>query len=415
MSSTSFLDRAMKRKDFEDREILAMVGDIYHKRKKKQFSIPPPGSAVVLLLSGGLDSIGLWFMLLNKYKLAVYPLYCYLKDTENKKQRESISFFSKILNKRFPSLYHSPTQRIISNGFSFRDRKIDAKKNMSLIIPNLYKAQYGGIRAAVINNPTRIFEYISQAITLLLRLRYQKNTDATTIFTGYIPEDGKATREPTLTVLRVMNLLLSLILGDFNYQIMAPIDKKSNFYFTKGELLRYASENGISMERTWSCLKDGESHCGVCTSCRMRKDAYKNSGIIDGTKYSSGLNTAPSLIRKFIKRLSIRVGSSVAQSFNSPKKHLSISVNSRIAIDPHIDWEIIDKEVYRFHRTTGTIDCLNVVGSYIWKEISLSPHISIKQLSSMVVENFKIQKNKKIIKDIIPFIKTNIKEGYLSQ
>lgn len=37
--------------------------------------------------------------------------------------------------------------------------------------------------------------------------------------------------------------------------------------------------------KTWSCLRNGEHHCGVCRACVRRKKAFEKSGIKDETIY----------------------------------------------------------------------------------------------------------------------------------
>lgn len=43
---------------------------------------------------------------------------------------------------------------------------------------------------------------------------------------------------------------------------------------------------GFKLEKTWSCYKGGEVHCGTCSTCRERILAAKEAGLIDHTVYA---------------------------------------------------------------------------------------------------------------------------------
>lgn len=58
---------------------------------------------------------------------------------------------------------------------------------------------------------------------------------------------------------------------------------------SKSELLRTGLDAlGDSMFEAWSCYANGETHCGVCESCRNRRGAFTESGIDDRTIYANG-------------------------------------------------------------------------------------------------------------------------------
>jgi len=50
-------------------------------------------------------------------------------------------------------------------------------------------------------------------------------------------------------------------------------------------VIRLGNEHHISWENTWSCEKDGDLHCGVCTKCLQRKRAFYIEGTEDPTRY----------------------------------------------------------------------------------------------------------------------------------
>ncbi len=92
----------------------------------------------------------------------------------------------------------------------------------------------------------------------------------------------------TLTAIRITNLLMCQITSDYNWQFISiPLEKELGNYYGKSRLVKWASENNISIEKTRSCYKDTELHCGTCfPACQNRKKAFKNAGVEDKTFYT---------------------------------------------------------------------------------------------------------------------------------
>ena len=55
---------------------------------------------------------------------------------------------------------------------------------------------------------------------------------------------------------------------------------------SKSDIVWRGAELGIDYTKTYSCYKGGEVHCGVCGTCRERKEAFALAGVEDKTKYS---------------------------------------------------------------------------------------------------------------------------------
>lgn len=55
----------------------------------------------------------------------------------------------------------------------------------------------------------------------------------------------------------------------------------------KSDVIRLGGELGVPFELTLSCMnpKSG-SHCGVCSKCRERRDAFTEAGVPDPTPYA---------------------------------------------------------------------------------------------------------------------------------
>jgi 7-cyano-7-deazaguanine synthase len=56
---------------------------------------------------------------------------------------------------------------------------------------------------------------------------------------------------------------------------------------TKAEIIQTGTELGVDYSMTVSCYQaDGEGRaCGVCDSCRIRKEGFNSAGLSDPTKY----------------------------------------------------------------------------------------------------------------------------------
>jgi 7-cyano-7-deazaguanine synthase len=54
----------------------------------------------------------------------------------------------------------------------------------------------------------------------------------------------------------------------------------------KSDVIRRGVELGVPLELTLSCMQptDG-THCGRCSKCRERRDAFHDAGVADPTKY----------------------------------------------------------------------------------------------------------------------------------
>ena len=61
---------------------------------------------------------------------------------------------------------------------------------------------------------------------------------------------------------------------NFKVRIHAPFSTVS-----KAEIVKIGRKLGIDYERnTWSCYKNGSTHCGKCDSCKQRERALAQGG-----------------------------------------------------------------------------------------------------------------------------------------
>ena len=57
--------------------------------------------------------------------------------------------------------------------------------------------------------------------------------------------------------------------------------------FTKADIVKLGDELGVPFEKTWSCYKGGQIHCGVCGTCVERREAFELAGVADPTIYDN--------------------------------------------------------------------------------------------------------------------------------
>ena len=68
-----------------------------------------------------------------------------------------------------------------------------------------------------------------------------------------------------------------------------PVEVWAPFvHWSKADIVTRGAELGVPFERTWSCYRGGERHCGECGTCSDRRAAFAESGVPDPTEYEVG-------------------------------------------------------------------------------------------------------------------------------
>src|SRR5438046_1454169 len=71
-------------------------------------------------------------------------------------------------------------------------------------------------------------------------------------------------------------------------KILVPLSGKS-----KEDVIRMGLAMDVPFEVTWSCYWDKAVHCGICVSCRERREAFAQVGIEDPVEYEAPLGQSP--------------------------------------------------------------------------------------------------------------------------
>lgn len=56
---------------------------------------------------------------------------------------------------------------------------------------------------------------------------------------------------------------------------------------TKGEIVTIGDSLGVPFGLTYSCYRGGEIHCGTCSTCLERREAFESAGVVDPTHYQN--------------------------------------------------------------------------------------------------------------------------------
>ncbi len=80
---------------------------------------------------------------------------------------------------------------------------------------------------------------------------------------------------------------LAMDMGTFRFEKHVKVETASLLGLHKKDLIQYAAQKDADILRqTWSCYQNGECQCGVCDSCRNRKQAFIEAGVKDETDYA---------------------------------------------------------------------------------------------------------------------------------
>ena len=66
---------------------------------------------------------------------------------------------------------------------------------------------------------------------------------------------------------------------------------------TKADIVKLGAELDVPFERTWSCYRGEELHCGLCGTCLERREAFNLAGVTDPTSYAPGAPSVEAMVQ----------------------------------------------------------------------------------------------------------------------
>lgn len=394
--------RPIKPEKSKDILHLADYDNLLVKRRGFPASAFRKNEDVVLLLSGGLDSIGLWIYLLSKFQARVFPLYLY-RNGLNTSPYRAIQYYENLLKSRFPENFQPvKVQKTNSPLFIYSRLKRDfsAKLNLHTMLHNLsYDPDKKKYVPVLPNQPSRLGIFVFTAFEYALGLSLKYHREIGKIVYALTPEEDMI-RGSELPLIRLFSLTLCELTRDNHWEVLAPIDKPNGFYLKKRQLVDYCFRLGLNLDRTWSCGKSDRYHCGSCFNCFHRKKAFHEAGIEDRTLYR------PSKLRHTLSHLYWkwqRFKFNLLKNNDKSTIPNTFSLTKKIHVNPHLQWLKEKNKLYIFNETRGYIEEFEGSGVGIWDLLVKKPQ------SPTEIIRKKIQDKQQII----TFLRQVLKDNYV--
>jgi 7-cyano-7-deazaguanine synthase len=224
---------------------------------------------VVVLCSGGLDSVVMINKLIEENESKIHPLFIRRGARAGKLEENAFDFFMNFYKKRFPE-----------------NIKEEFKMDYS-IPPKEFKENIPESMILSIGHPLRNSTMQNLGVMYAVSLQ-SKGYNVKSIFSATTKDDSTEPEQGLLS-LRAQTLNTCVQLGDWDWQITSPlidnylVDKQ----ITKADLIQYALNKFIPLEKTRTCFSKEETADGTCFACQKRLAAFESISVPDPLKYET--------------------------------------------------------------------------------------------------------------------------------
>lgn len=292
--------KLLKERPFENISIINLIEGFLRKKRGYVIRIPKKDTNIIHLVSGGIDSVVTWAMLMEEYGLRVHPISLKTGQKRHKHEIESLKFYSAYFKERYPKLFVGPFDiTYLSSPPEIASRmRYDIENNVHpQILKENYDAETNTIRI------TRKYLFPAfvpfPAARCALFFDMQRNLEIRTLSMSVLPTDGLYNESQTLTSLRGAMLGLCTFTNDYRWQIFSPcFERELGSILTKADLIKWAKAHRLPLKYTYSCFRATPRNCGACLACGVRRGAFKEAGIKDPTIYEEDNPSFSGLIQK---------------------------------------------------------------------------------------------------------------------
>ena len=267
MKKSTFPIRVYSNRE-EDPQVLKYINDIFLYRRGYTSRIPQ-GEDVVFIFSGGLDSSVTLDMIINEWGVKVFPLFVRRSARATKFEEEAVKFFIDFYQKKYPGHMH------------------DLEVIETEVPPLSFKKYPESDRLQRLGHPMRNAVLQSLGVQYAQKLRATLAPKLHTVFTATVGDDSFP--HSSLQALRSVNLGVCLDTGDWEWLVTSPLvdTQYENTPIYKKDLIKYALENNIPLEKTRTCIEGGELPDGTCPECLCRIKAFADAKIQDPLDYQN--------------------------------------------------------------------------------------------------------------------------------
>jgi 7-cyano-7-deazaguanine synthase len=215
----------------------------------------------VCIMSGGMDStLSAYMMQKQGYEIiAVHFNY------DQRTQKKELEFVNNICEALHVSQKYS-----LDIGF-FKELGASALTDKNIEVPT------GGIEEGV---PVTYVPF-RNGIFLSMAAAIAEKEGAEAIAIGVVEEDSSGYPDCRESYIKSMEQSINLGTKDeTNISILMPL-----VHLKKSQIVLEARKLNVPLGLTWSCYKNDDKACGVCDSCRLRLNGFKEAGIKDPIEY----------------------------------------------------------------------------------------------------------------------------------